>query len=257
MPLQTELILSDTKYCVYVCRSQEGFDRPALGKEKDYLKFSPTAKIAAFIVLSLSAVHPVCVNADPHPTKKTASPTGKVPSSSASPATVTSAPVPNRRATRGQYLARTALAYRGLPYRFGGTSPRTGFDCSGLVQAVCAKWGIYLPRAARAQFHVGVPVKPNKLQPGDLVFFKNTYRHALSHVGIAVGDGFFVHAAGRGKGVRLSRLDQGYYKKHWAGAKRLNLSKLPPVPGEEAPEPAQVLLDEPEREQEATAPSEG
>jgi cell wall-associated NlpC family hydrolase len=219
------------------------------------LQFSPTAKFAAFVALCLSGISEVCVHAVP-PTKGSASPNEKVPASSASSAVSKPEARPNRHATRGQYLARTALSYRGVPYRFGGTSPRTGFDCSGLVQAVCAKWGIYLPRVARAQFHVGVPVKPDKLQAGDLVFFKNTYRRSLSHVGIFVGDGFFVHAAGSGKGVRLSRLDQAYYKKHWAGARRLNLSKLPSVPGEEAPEPERVLLDEPELEPDITTPSE-
>ncbi len=147
------------------------------------------------------------------------------------------------RSSRGYPLAHTALSYRGTPYRWGGTNLRTGVDCSGLVQAVCAKWGILLPRAARAQFSVGTPVKPNELQPGDLVFFKNTYRHGLSHVGIYIGDNHFIHAAGRGKGVRLSRIDEGYHKAHWAGARRLDLSKLPAVQGEQAPTPERVLLD--------------
>ena len=147
------------------------------------------------------------------------------------------------RSSRGYPLAHTALSYRGTPYRWGGTNLRTGVDCSGLVQAVCAKWGIMLPRAARAQFSVGTPVKPSELQPGDLVFFKNTYRHGLSHVGIYVGENHFIHAAGKGKGVRLSRIDVGYHKQHWAGARRLNLSKLPAVPGEQAPTPERVLLD--------------
>jgi len=139
-------------------------------------------------------------------------------------------------------LARTALSYRGVPYRWGGRSARTGFDCSGLVQAVCAKWGIYLPRVARAQYKVGAPVKPENLQPGDLVFFKNTYRRGLSHVGIYIGQGCFIHAPGRGKAVMVSRLDESYYKHHWFGARHLNLSKLPPVPGEQAPE--KVILDD-------------
>ena len=148
----------------------------------------------------------------------------------------------SRSLTRGQYLARTALSYRGVPYRWGGRSSRTGFDCSGLVQAVCAKWGIFLPRVARAQYKVGVPVKPQDLQPGDLVFFKNTYRHGLSHVGIYIGQGCFIHAPRPGKSVMVSRLDESYYKHHWAGARHLNLSKLPPVPGEEKA-PLRVILD--------------
>lgn len=133
---------------------------------------------------------------------------------------------------RGGTLARTALSYRGLPYRWGGTSPRSGFDCSGLVQTVCAKWGIYLPRCAGEQIHKGIPVKRDQLEAGDLVFFKNTYKRGLSHVGIYVGEGWFIHAAGRHRGVMLSRLDQGYHKKHWYGARRLDLSRLPAPPEE-------------------------
>lgn len=152
------------------------------------------------------------------------------------------APVPDR-SSRGYHLAQTALSYRGTPYRWGGTVLGKGVDCSGLVQAVCAKWGILLPRAARAQYTVGVPIKPENLQAGDLVFFKNTYRRGLSHVGIYVGENCFIHAAGRGKGVCLSRLDVGYHKKHWAGARRLDLSKLPATEGEQAVTPDRVYLD--------------
>jgi cell wall-associated NlpC family hydrolase len=151
----------------------------------------------------------------------------------------------SRTLTRGQYLVRTALGYRGLPYRWGGTSPRSGFDCSGLVQTVYAKWGIYLPRCAHEQVAKGVPIPKDKLQAGDLVFFKNTYKRGLSHVGIYVGEGWFIHAASRRTGVILSRLDAPYHLHHWYGARRLNLSKLPPVPGEEqSQEPQRVILDE-------------
>ena len=96
-----------------------------------------------------------------------------------------------------------------------------------------ARWGIVLPRAARAQYQRGQPVAKADLQAGDLVFFKNTYRRGLSHVGVYIGNGYFVHAATRRQGVVMSRLDAGYHSKHWAGARRLDLSKLPPAPGEE------------------------
>lgn len=148
----------------------------------------------------------------------------------------------SRHATRGDYLARTALSYRGAPYRFGGRS-RSGFDCSGFVQTVCSKWGLLLPRAAGAQIHKGVPVPIGKLQPGDLVFFKNTYKHGISHVGIYIGENRFIHASRPGVGVVISRLDKGYHKQHFASARRLNLSKLPPVPGEEQPI-RKVILEE-------------
>ncbi len=138
-----------------------------------------------------------------------------------------------RVVARGQLLARAALTYRGMKYRFGGSSSRSGFDCSGLVQAVCAKYGIYLPRAARAQYSEGKAVALKNLAAGDLVFFKNTYKHGLSHVGIYIGDGLFLHAASRRKGVMVSSLNEDYHRNHWAGARRLNLSHLPAVPAEE------------------------
>src|SRR5262249_44539830 len=105
----------------------------------------------------------------------------------------------DRHLSRGESMARTALAYRGAPYRFGSRSG--GFDCSGLIQTICAKYGIYLPRASNAQFNVGKPVPKDQLQPGDLVFFQNTYKRGISHVGIYIGEGQFLHAAGSRKGV--------------------------------------------------------
>jgi len=158
------------------------------------------------------------------------------------PAANTKTPLLSRYSTRGEALAQTALASRGAPYRFGGRAPQTGFDCSSLVQTVCAKWGIYVPRAAQAQFTAGTPVSSADLQPGDLVFFKNTYKSGISHVGIYIGERKFLHAAGVKKGVMISGLDDAYHHNHYAGARRLNLSKLPPVPGEEGM-PERVLLD--------------
>ena len=146
--------------------------------------------------------------------------------------------------SRGANITRTAQQFKGWPYVWGGTSPKSGFDCSGLVQYVYAKWGIYLPRCASEQVNKGVPVKFDDLQAGDLVFFKNTYKRGLSHVGIFVGDGWFIHASSARTGVILSRLDSGYHKAHWYGARRLNLSKLPPVEGEDQ-QPARVILEEP------------
>ena len=150
----------------------------------------------------------------------------------------------NALASRGMNITRTAQQFKGLPYVWGGTSPKRGFDCSGLVQYVYAKWGIYLPRCASEQVSKGVAVPKSELQAGDLVFFKNTYKRGLSHVGIYVGDGWFIHAASERTGVILSRLDEGYHKNHWYGARRMDLSKLPPVEGE-AQQAARVILEEP------------
>ncbi len=143
-----------------------------------------------------------------------------------------SAPLSVQPSARSENIVRTALAYRGVPYRFGGRSAQSGFDCSGLVQAVCAKWGLFLPRAARAQFTRGIYVAQRNLRVGDLVFFKNTYTHGTSHVGVFIGDGKFVSAAGHGKGVRVSQLSDAFYQHHWAGARRFDLDRLPKIEDE-------------------------
>ena len=97
----------------------------------------------------------------------------------------------------GEYRMAAALQARfavGTPYRYGGSEPRTGFDCSGLVAHVYERaWGLALPRTTAGQRHVGHAVKRAQLQPGDLVFY-NTRNRPYSHVGIYLGDGQFVHA---------------------------------------------------------------
>lgn len=219
------------------------------------MKCTPVRAVALTTVASLLALNISRVGADQSspsssiqsdPARKAAPASGKPSGDSSkktpSPTAAQKQKQPDRQLSRGERLARTALSYRGAPYRFGGQSSRSGFDCSGLVQAVCAKWGIYLPRAANAQFSKGTPIKPADLQPGDLVFFKNTYRHGLSHVGIYIGNGLFIHAASRSQGVIVSNLNEAYHRKHWAGARRLALSKLPPVEGE-TKQPMQIIIE--------------
>lgn len=115
-----------------------------------------------------------------------------------------------------------ALLALGARYRYGGSSPRTGFDCSGLVSYVFERaWGVLLPRNARAQASVGRPIKRRQdLQPGDLVFY-NTRNSPYSHVGIYVGDGRFVHAPRRGERVREESIDTPYWRARFNGARRL------------------------------------
>ena len=121
--------------------------------------------------------------------------------------------------SRTDFLVRTALSYRGTPYRMGGRG-RGSFDCSGFTSFLFAKAGSPLPRTARQQFQNGLKVSRNEMQPGDLVFFKNTYRRGVSHVGIYIGNGNFIHAASSGRGVRVDSLNGRYYARHWAGARR-------------------------------------
>jgi cell wall-associated NlpC family hydrolase len=115
-----------------------------------------------------------------------------------------------------QELTRSALRFLGVPYVFGGTSA-SGFDCSGFVQHVFAMLGIALPRTADAQYDVGHRAVGGP-RPGDLVFF-DTYG-GVSHVGIYLGHGKFVHASSS-HGVEVSRLAESYWAARYVGAKRL------------------------------------
>ena len=125
----------------------------------------------------------------------------------------------DRLAARWKRLVEQAMTYLGTPYRRGGTS-RRGLDCSGLVGAVYGEQGLELPRTAAEQFREGAPVLESDLRPGDLVFFRDTYKRGISHVGIYIGDGRFLHAAGRRHGVIVSELSRPYYQLRFAGARR-------------------------------------
>ena len=118
-----------------------------------------------------------------------------------------------------------ALFAVGVRYHYGGNSPDTGFDCSGLVAHVFDRaWGVALPRSAEEQRNVGRAVKRAELQPGDLVFY-NTRNRPFSHVGIYLGDGNFVHAPRPGQRVRIESIDTPYWRARFNGARRLD----PPV----------------------------
>lgn len=119
----------------------------------------------------------------------------------------------------GYAIAGTALTFRGVPYRNGGTDP-AGFDCSGLVQYVFAQYGMTLPRDVRNLYREGKSVKRDGLEPGDLVFF-STVSPGASHVGIALGSDQFVHAPSSSGVVRVERLSAEYWARRWVGAKRL------------------------------------
>ncbi|MCX8033977.1 MAG: LysM peptidoglycan-binding domain-containing protein [Thermodesulfovibrio sp.] len=106
-----------------------------------------------------------------------------------------------------------------LPYRFGGNS-FNGLDCSFFVKKVYSMVGINLPRSAREQFTIGIPISKDELQPGDLVFFR-TYARFPSHVGIYLGDNLFIHASTRSKKVTIDSLEAPYYIQRYIGAKRI------------------------------------
>lgn len=114
-----------------------------------------------------------------------------------------------------------ALSWLGVSYRFGGGDEKKGFDCAGLVRRAYSSIGVELPRTAASQYRYGCIVEREELRPGDLVFFKNTYKRGISHVGIYIGDGRFVHAASTGRRVRVDTIDAAYYRKRFAGGRRI------------------------------------
>ena len=113
----------------------------------------------------------------------------------------------------------TAESYVGLPYRWGGSSAEEGFDCSGLTMAVYQLNGLNLPRRSRDQYLAGTEVPREELERGDLVFFAISAGRKVSHVGIYVGDGRFVHSPGRGKVVRVDSLSDSYYDARFMGGR--------------------------------------
>jgi cell wall-associated NlpC family hydrolase len=119
----------------------------------------------------------------------------------------------------GYAIAGTALGLRGSPYRNGGIDP-SGFDCSGFIWYVFAQHGVRVPRTVGEQFHAGVDVNPNALEPGDLIFF-STEAPGASHVGMAIGGDEFVHAPSARGSVRVERLTSSYWSSRYVAAKRL------------------------------------
>lgn len=118
---------------------------------------------------------------------------------------------------RGQQLL-------GTPYRYGGTSTKTGFDCSGFIGYLFhEEAGIKLPRTTREMVQLNAPrVTRGELQPGDIIFFSTRGRGGrVNHAGIYIGDQQFIHSASRRSGVRVDRLDQGYWSTRYLQAKRV------------------------------------
>ena len=127
----------------------------------------------------------------------------------------------SENASIGQQMADKALTYNGYPYVWGGASPSTGFDCSGLVYYIAKCFGYSIPHGSTSQYAYGTYVEKSDLQPGDFVFFENTYTEGISHVGIYLGNGDFIHASSSETGVKISNLNEAYYINHYYGARRI------------------------------------
>ena len=137
------------------------------------------------------------------------------------PESIREAPAFERYTQAAGELVNQAMGYLGIRYRFGGTSPETGLDCSGLVLNVFRNAiGLDLPRTATEMSRMGENISRQELKPGDLVFF-NTMRRAFSHVGIYLGDGQFVHAPSSGGKVRIENLGNSYWAARFNGARRI------------------------------------
>lgn len=129
-------------------------------------------------------------------------------------------PAPTVDASANDILFR-AISLVGTRYRYGGNTPEGGFDCSGLINYVFRDMaGVQLPRSAADLDRLDAPkVSRAKLVPGDLVFFRDG--GSISHAGIYIGEGRFVHAPSSGGTVRLDALDGDYWREHYSGARRL------------------------------------
>ena len=128
-------------------------------------------------------------------------------------------PTPDTATTGTPVVVATALGYRGVPYRNGGTDP-SGFDCSGFVQWVFAQHGVALPRETQEQYRSGTKINRDDVRPGDLIFFETVSRGA-SHVGIALSRDEFVHAPSSRGVVRVERYTSEYWRKRYLGARRV------------------------------------
>jgi cell wall-associated NlpC family hydrolase/uncharacterized protein YraI len=175
----------------------------------------PAAPAAAPAVQAVSAPAPTAVPAAPAPAPAAPAPAPAAPAPAA-PA-VAAAPAAS---SHGQAMVSIAMRYLGYPYAWGGASP-SGFDCSGFTSYVAnLAFGASLSHVVTGQIGVGTAVGSKDLQPGDLVFFVNTYQPGLSHVGIYIGGGQMISAASERTGVVISNIWDSYWGPKYYGARR-------------------------------------
>jgi cell wall-associated NlpC family hydrolase len=166
---------------------------------------------ALALVLALGG----CASVSPYQTRSAQSP---APASRAD-ARAPSADLPAPRSADTNPVARLAMEMIGVPYRYGGADPSHGFDCSGLVFYTYAQTGFAVPRTSQAQFKAARKISLSQASQGDLVFFQDQAK--LSHVGIYMGNGLFVHAPSTGRTVSVASLDEPYYQRHLVAVGRL------------------------------------
>jgi len=128
---------------------------------------------------------------------------------------------PTAKAAERQEIIEAARNMLGVPYRYGGTSPTRGFDCSGLVQYAHSQAGIEVPRTTGEQYRAALPIHRQALRPGDLVFFRTHKYRYVSHVGIYLGKGKFIHAPSSGKHVSIASLKDDYWRQRYTSGGRM------------------------------------
>lgn len=171
----------------------------------------PAVRIAASLVLALVLALAFAVSSLAALFSAPAAPT---------PSLMSGTPPPNGA---GSDVVALAYSQLGMPYVWGGASPQTSFDCSGLVQWVYGQVGVPLPRTAQLQYNATERVAPSDLRVGDLVFFEHTYPgERITHVGLYVGGGRMLNAPTTGDVVReMPIFDDPYWRAHYAGAGRV------------------------------------
>jgi peptidoglycan endopeptidase LytE len=173
-------------------------------------KPQPTPKPTATPAAEPTAAAPAPAAAAPEPTP--------VPTEAPAPPPAPAAPA---ETDGGEQIVAVAREFLGYPYVWGGTSPSVGFDCTGFVYYLFNKrLGIGSTRDLWGQLNGGTRVSRAQVQAGDLVFFQNTYQPGLSHVGIAIDNSTFIHAASERYGVMVSKLNDAYWSARWFGASR-------------------------------------
>ncbi len=135
--------------------------------------------------------------------------------------TVYQGDIPDFSSEGGQAAVEIAKQFLGVPYVYGGTTPR-GFDCSGLMQYVYAQLGYKINRVAADQMKNGIPIPREELAPGDLVgFYSSAGGGYIGHIGMYVGDGMMIHAPHTGDVVKYTSIDGSYYSSRFAGGRRI------------------------------------
>lgn len=128
---------------------------------------------------------------------------------------------PTVKSAERQEVIEAARGMLGVPYRYGESSPTRGFDCSGLVQYAHNQAGIEVPRTTGEQYRAALPINRQALRPGDLVFFRTHKQRYVSHVGIYLGKGKFIHAPSSGKHVSIASMKDDYWRQRYTSGGRM------------------------------------